>query len=123
MRTVSEDPGRNQGPGWGYGVQWRGARRRSWEEDRARPLALSQWEAAEDHGNYPNQQSAVQFPLCLLSIMDPIPRDSFRWSLYNSSLCPSAGERFGDVSLFLIWPPQAPLFIPKQGILSSLSRA
>lgn len=28
-----------------------------------------------------------------------------------------------EVSLFLIWPPQAPLFIPKQRLLSFMSRA
>lgn len=58
------------------GVQSRGAGRRGWEEDRAGPLALPQREAAEDHGSYSIQRSAVQFLLCLLSIMDPIPRDS-----------------------------------------------
>ena len=86
-RTVSEDPRRNQGPRWVWGSVERG-----WEEDRAGPLALPQREAAEDHGSYSIQRSAFQFLLCLLSIMDPIPRDSLGWSLYTSSPCSSAGE-------------------------------
>lgn len=92
-------------------------------EDRAHPLALPQREAVEGHGSGPIRQLVFQFLLCPLWAMEPWEGLTWFENVTLPAPAPLLTRDLGDVSLFLIWFPQAPLFIPKWGLLYFMSKA